>query len=299
MEDNEEISTQDLLTLTCEDDGLSEAQLEANRKVEEAYKKVNALLDSFNQTHKVVGTGKHVYGLVPKEASPVSILSPPAPSLPPNVTTASKQVLLSVPVLPDVSRIAQEYPQNQATMSGPPLVIRNTSAPAKSAVPASNTYKLVMDRRLGLIVGTVPTPQGLPATPITQGTTTQPNLAPGNIPTSIVMQTPAIVMNTDQGLKAQVIQRVVRPPGNTIRVFSPGSQIPVMGNGTPTIKVLQDSSLSNRLPYTQVVSSQYAAPRAAVPSVHGSLPANPIPVFNQPTSTSEGNSSSEENRSLT
>ncbi|XP_071454647.1 uncharacterized protein [Hetaerina americana] len=216
------------LSMVCDEEPLSEAQLAFIKKQEEEIKRVASFLDKLHQGHNAAEKGQHVGAVVPKETPPAHTAKVVGRPILPNPVTP----------LPDPTRVNQQFHQHQPVS---PLILSNVPTSVRP-VPTANAYQLVMDRQLSLIVGPVTAPQTITGAPVAQGTTTiaKTQLASPNIPSPMVLPSSAIVVSSMPA--NQVVQRVVKmsTAGSMPAVMNSSavSQIPIMSHvSTPNTVV--------------------------------------------------------------
>ncbi|XP_046398334.1 uncharacterized protein LOC124165096 isoform X2 [Ischnura elegans] len=270
------------LSLVCEDEPLSEAQLMVIKKQEDEIKRVVSVLDRLHQTHTVVEKGQNVCALVPKDHPTI----PKVPGRPilPNPATPPTAVVQEPP------RVGQAFHQPQLPV--PPLILSNAPANVRP-VAAPNTYQLLMDRRLNLIVGAVTSPQPIPGTPVIQGTTTiaKTQLGASNMGGPMVIPQSAIVVSSEPGT-CPMVQRVVKMTSAggvpTVLNTQSSAQVPIMSQ-IPNPNAVVGTTASSR-----PIAPKYPIAVNIPPSPHVASPTPPSDSPSTPATASA--TASEENR---
>ncbi|XP_063217587.1 uncharacterized protein LOC134528163 isoform X2 [Bacillus rossius redtenbacheri] len=153
------------LLMECFDEDLSPHQLAAYNRCENEYQEITAKLENLGKTAEVIERiSDQVYAL-----QTATVGNAPLPAV--NASAATPAVGITKNVNSPITR------QQAALIGQPPPTIVSAQSNQQSggvvtrgAAAGGNTYQLVMDPRLGLLVGTVTT-QSQATTPVIQSTT--------------------------------------------------------------------------------------------------------------------------------
>ncbi|XP_021920115.1 uncharacterized protein LOC110830032 isoform X2 [Zootermopsis nevadensis] len=278
------------LQMECHDEALTPEQAAAYNKGEKEYKEVTAKLEQMmkNLGAEIIEKSDSVYVVQMNNSSP-----PPVPALTANTPSTGKSVM-SPATRQSTALIAQPPPATNAmvqalqTATGPVILQGSpqaqgvmTRASTGSTLHTPGTYQLVMDPRLGLIVGTVTSPQTTPGTPVIQNTTSLAK-TPTFVSSAPAIQTRSTVNSRSSSVRMQTnttpsTQKVTaaQPPAK-MNVVSPASTPVVSSPTVPSIRIKPPKPPPNQK------ASSIKTPSASASKV--SLPSNPIA---RPT---EGNS---------
>ncbi|XP_069703661.1 uncharacterized protein [Periplaneta americana] len=219
------------LQMECHDDALTPEQAAAYNKGEKEYKEVTAKLEQMmkNLGGEIVEKTDNVYVMQMNSSPPA-----PVPALTPTTPTMGKSV--TSPVTRQSSAlIAQPPPATNAmvqalqTATGPVIL----QQPPAVVQPPAGTYQLMMDPRLGLIVGTVTSSQPTPGTPVIQDTTSLAKTP--SVSSAPSIQTRSTVHTRTSSARMQTPTTPTQAPTKLNLV----STTPPTPNPTPTVPSLR------------------------------------------------------------
>lgn len=229
------------LQMDCYDEALTPEQVAAYNKGEKEYKEVVTKLEQMmkNLGGEIIEKSDSVYVMQMNNSSP-----PPVPALSANTPSTGKAVT-SPATRQSAALIAQPTPATSAmvqaiqTPTGPVILQGSpqaqgvmTRASAGNALHSAGTYQLVMDPRLGLIVGAVTSPQATQGTPVIQNTTSlakTPTVAP-------TTQTRSAVHTRTTSMR---MQPNTVPNNQKVPASKPPSPAPSPATPTPTVPSLR------------------------------------------------------------
>jgi len=232
------------LQMDCYDEALTPEQVAAYNKGEKEYKEVVTKLEQMmkNLGGEIIEKSDSVYVMQMNNSSP-----PPVPALSANTPSTGKAVT-SPATRQSAALIAQPTPATSAmvqaiqTPTGPVILQGSpqaqgvmTRASAGNALHSPGTYQLVMDPRLGLIVGAVTSPQATQGTPVIQNTTSlakTPTVV-SNAPTT---QTRSAVHTRTTSMR---MQPNTVPNNQKVPASKPPSPAPTPATPTPTVPSLR------------------------------------------------------------